>query len=199
MMMFAAKATLKKNTATTALMQRLLSTSAKKTETLNKLFNTQITNELNASRLYLSAHVWFSGKDLTGMSKFTLQESQEEHNHALELIEFGLKRDIPIELEALMAPHAKWESPESLWAELLQAEKHNSQALYELANAAHAAQDHAVTTFLMPFHSEQVDAVDNIKTILAKVKEESKTPGMIRQLDSEMERTSGSSGGTNGA
>lgn len=46
--------------------------------------------------------------------------------------------------------------------------------------------DHAVTTFLMPFHMEQVNAEDQLRTIVAKVCDENKTPGLLRQLDYEL-------------
>lgn len=153
---------------------------------LHKLFNSQITNEMNASQLYLSASIWCNEKELTGMASFMLKESTEERNHALELVDFGLKRDFPIDLETLSAPHAHWESIEALWSDLLQAEQTNSQALYTLATAAQECHDHALTTFLMPFHTEQVDAVADMKSILAKVKEESVSPGLIRQLDTQI-------------
>ena len=159
------------------------------TEAINKmhsLYNSQITNEMNASQLYLSASIWCDEKELTGMASFMRKESTEERDHALEMIDFALKREIPVDLEALPQPHAHWESVEALWADLLGAEKANSKALYTLADAAQACQDHAVTTFLMPFHSEQVEAVANMKTILAKVREESVTPGLIRQLDTQI-------------
>ena len=158
---------------------------------MHKLFNSQVTNEMNASQLYLSASIWCNERELTGMASFTLKESEEERAHAIELVDFGLKRDIPISLEALQAPHANWNTPEDLWNDLLEAEKANSQTLYKLADAASSCHDHAVTTFLMPFHSEQVDAVADMKTILAKVKEDSATPGLIRQLDRELEQMGG--------
>jgi ferritin len=40
--------------------------------------------------------------------------------------------------------------------------------------------------FLNPFHMEQVDAETKIGTILAKVKDEQKPPGLLRQLDHEL-------------
>jgi ferritin len=163
---------------------RLLSTEAM--NSMFKLYNSQITNEMNASQLYLSAKIWCDEKELTGMAAFMLNESTEERDHALEMVDFALKRDFPIELEALPAPHAHWESTEHLWSDLLQAEKTNSQALYTLANAAQEVQDHALIAFLQPFHTEQVNGVAAMKTILAKVREEAHTPGLIRQLDSEI-------------
>ena len=39
---------------------------------------------------------------------------------------------------------------------------------------------------------EQVNSEDNLRTIVAKVKDENKTPGLIRQLDFEL----GQNGGT---
>jgi len=158
---------------------------------MHKLYNSQITKEFNASQLYLSASIWCDQKELTGMASFTRAESCEERDHALEMVDFALKRDIPVSLEALPAPNADWTNIEALWADLLEAEKSNSQALYMLADAAQACQDHAVTTFLMPFHSEQVDAVASMKTILAKVREESQTPGLIRQLDHQLGEEAG--------
>jgi hypothetical protein len=42
----------------------------------------------------------------------------------------------------------------------------------------------------------QVDSEDNIRTILAKVRDENKTPGLIRQLDSELGQEVKSAPGT---
>lgn len=175
-----------------SLARRFLSTPplTEALQELHLLFNTQITHEFNASQLYLSASIWFSEQELTGMAAYCLTESTEERNHALEMIHFGLKRDVPVTLQALPTPHAHWESIEALWVDLLEAEKTNSAALYTLANAAQACQDHALLTFLQPFHLEQTDAVSNLKTLVAKVREEAHSPGLIRQLDTELERTS---------
>lgn len=178
--------------------RRLLSTNPPLTEALQQLhtlFNTQITHEFNASQLYLSARIWFSEQELTGMAAYCLAESTQERNHALEMIDFGLKRDVPVTLQALPMPHAHWESIEALWVDLLQAEKTNAAALYTLANAAQTCQDHAMLTFLQPFHLEQTNAVANLKTLVAKVREEARSPGLIRQLDTELERSTTKAGG----
>jgi ferritin len=79
-------------------------------------------------------------------------ESNDERLHALEFISFACKRSIPIQLEDLKAPSADWKTPEELWEDVLQAEVDNTQSLLELGDAASKCSDHAVTTFLMPFH-----------------------------------------------
>jgi ferritin len=70
----------------------------------------------------------------------------------MEWVDFANKRDIPIQLETLEAPDSKWKSPEDLWAKLLQAEMDNTQCLLAIGDAAANCNDHALTTFLMPFH-----------------------------------------------
>jgi ferritin len=156
---------------------------------LYELFNAQITNELAASQLYLSASIWCEGKEFVGMASYMRKESDEERFHALSLIDFANKRDIPIRLEEVPAPEYRWDTLEDLWSNLLECERANTQALYEVADAAQACHDHAITTLLMPFHTEQVESEGNLKTILAKVREENLTPGLVYQLDTELGNT----------
>lgn len=170
----------------------LLSTSdisSDAVQKLHQLFNSQITNELSASQLYLSASIWCQGKEFVGMANYMRTESDEERSHALTLINFANKRDIPIELEEIPAPECCWDTLEDLWGDLLACERANTQALYDVADAAQACHDHAITTLLMPFHTEQVESEGNLKTILAKVREENLTPGLVYQLDTELGNT----------
>ena len=70
----------------------------------------------------------------------------------MQFVDFANKRDITIELENLEAPDTKWKSPEDLWEKLLQAEMDNTHYLLAIGDAASNCNDHALTTFLMPFH-----------------------------------------------
>ena len=79
-------------------------------------------------------------------------ESDDEKSHAMQFVDFANKRGIPIQLENLEAPDSKWKSPEDLWEKLLQAEMSNTQYLLAIGDAAAKSNDHALTTFLMPFH-----------------------------------------------
>jgi ferritin len=73
-----------------------------------------------------------------------------------------------------------------LWEDILTAEMENTQSLLLLGDEAAKCSDHVTTAFLMPYHMEQVNAEDSLRTILAKVRDENKTPGLLRQLDSEL-------------
>jgi ferritin len=79
-------------------------------------------------------------------------ESDDERSHALQFVDFANKRNTPVKLENLEAPDAKWTTPEDLWEKILQAEVDNTQSLLVLGDAAANCNDHALTTFLMPFH-----------------------------------------------
>mmetsp|Transcript_58443 Transcript_58443/g.142924 ORF Transcript_58443/g.142924 Transcript_58443/m.142924 type:complete len:250 (+) Transcript_58443:170-919(+) len=163
-------------------------TSGQASEDLLTLFNEQVTNEFVASHLYLSASIWFETNDFEGMARYMRSESEEERTHALSLIDFANKRSIPINLDGIPNGQSSsaWSSPLDVWQALLKLEQDNTQSLLRLAEAAQSRHDYAVLAFLNPFHMEQVDAEAKIQTILAKVKDEQKTPGLLRQLDHEL-------------
>ena len=121
-------------------------------EELLELFNEQVTNELAASQLYLSASIWCDHNDYTGMASFMRRESEDERSHALAFVDFANKRNIPLQLQQLDAPNGQWASIEELWSDVLVAEEQNTAALLRLGDAAAACMDHAVSTFLMPYH-----------------------------------------------
>lgn len=154
---------------------------------LASAFNEQVTRELSASQLYLSASLWCSRRDLVGFESYMREESEEERGHATRLIDFANKRRFPLELEALDAPPANWGTVEELWEDLLRAEVDNTAALKRLADIADAERDHSLSALLDPFHMEQVESEDELRTILAKVRDEERTPGLLRQLDSELD------------
>lgn len=155
-------------------------------ENLLKLYNEQVTNEFFASQLYVSASIWFQARNWEGMASYMLEESGEERGHALSFIDFANKRNFPIELQSLPKPPSQWESPQDVWEDLLKAEQDNTKKLLELAQVANDCNDFATLAFLNPFHMEQVESEDKLGTILAKVNAEMETPGLLRELDTEL-------------
>jgi len=155
-------------------------------EILQTLYNAQITREFEASQLYLSASIWCDQQELVGMGAYMRQEADEERGHALQFIDFGMKRSLPLSLGTVGAPSRSWDTPEDLWTDVLNCEKRNSESIGRLADSALTCKDHSIAAFLQPFHLEQVHSMDKLSTILAKVKDENQTPGLLRQLDSEL-------------
>lgn len=155
-------------------------------ENLQTLYNDQITREFEASQLYLSASIWCDQHELVGMGAYMRAESDEERNHGLMFVDFAMKRSLPLTLSSINSPPNSWASPEVLWKDVLNCEKANSQSISNLADAAIKCQDHSTVAFLQPFHLEQVNSMDKLSTILAKVRDENQTPGLLRQLDYEL-------------
>ena len=111
-------------------------------------------------------------------------KANKERGHALAFIDFAMKRSLPLRLGMVTAPPCAWDMPEELWQDVLTCERNNSLLISNLADAAIKCRDHSAAAFLQLFHLEQVDSMDKIATILAKVKDENQTPGLLRQLDS---------------
>lgn len=153
---------------------------------LVETYNNQVTNELKASQLYLSASLWCESRKLVGMAAYMRKESEEERSHALSFIDFAHKRDFPLQLQTLDAPPTDWESVTELWQALLDAEKDNTQALEKLGQVADEKKDAPLSTFLDPFFMEQVESEHELDKILAKARDMETTPGFLRQLDNEL-------------
>jgi len=164
------------------------SSLAEPSEELLNLFNKQVTQEFIASQVYLSASIWFDQNDWEGMAAYMRAESAEERVHGLGFVDFANKRNIPLELQAIPAPAScgAWSSPEDVWQSILELEQTNTRSLLNLAEAANACHDFAVLAFLNPFHLSQVNEEDKIGSILAKVTDENRTPGLLRSLDGEL-------------
>jgi len=123
-----------------------------------------------------------------------MTESAEERVHGLGFVEFANKRNIPLELQSIPAPVSglEWNSPEDVWLSVLELEQSNTQSLLNLAEAANECHDFQVLAFLNPYHMEQVNEEDKIGSILAKVRDENRTPGLLRSLDAELGSEAGS-------
>jgi ferritin len=137
---------------------------------LVQLWSSQVSVELSASQLYLSASIWFRQRDMVGMAAWMLDESGEERGHGLAILEFGHKRRFPVVLEALDAPKWDWQTPTQVWESILAAEQTNTQNLLRLAKVAEQCGEYACQAFLDPFHIEQLEAEDKVGSILAKIK-----------------------------
>jgi ferritin len=156
-------------------------------ELLRELWGGQVSVELAASQLYLSASIWFRSRNMPGMAAWMLEESAEERGHGLAILEFAMRRGgefLPVALRPLDAPRNDWDTPSQVWRSILEAEQTNTRNLLRLAAVADGCGDHAATAFLGPFHLEQLEAEDKVGTILGRV--EMATPQLMAQLDYDL-------------
>jgi Ferritin-like domain len=78
---------------------------------LLQLWSSQVSVELAASQLYLSASIWFRARNMNGMAAWMLDESGEERGHGLAILEHAMKSRFPVQLKPLDAPKSDWQNP----------------------------------------------------------------------------------------
>ena len=122
---------------------------------LLQLWSTQVSVELSASQLYLSASIWCRQRGLAGMAAWMLEESGEERGHGLAILEWALKKNFPVVLEPLDAPKNDWQNEVQVWESILNAEQTNTQNLLRLADAANRCGEYGCVAFLDEFHGER--------------------------------------------
>jgi len=150
---------------------------------LLKLWSDQVSVELAASQLYLSASIWFRERDLHGMASWMLEESDEERGHGLAILEMAMKRGFPVTLKELDAPKKNWQSPVEVWEDILNAEQTNTRNLLRLAAVANDCGEYGCMAFLAPFNEEQIEAEDKVGAILSKLRD---APELLRQIDHQL-------------
>jgi len=146
------------------------SSAAALSKELIELWSNQVSVELGASQLYLSASIWFRARNMDGTAAWMLGESGEERGHGLQILEFAMKKHFPVKLNPLMEPRSDWYNAVQVWEDILLAEQTNTQNLLRLAAIADQCGDYAAKAFLNPFHIEQLEAEDKVSGILAKVR-----------------------------
>src|SRR5919108_5445324 len=91
--------------------------------------NRQINSELSASYSYLGMSAWCERQKLTGAARWLRLQSQEEHMHAMKLLDFLLARDSDVELMAIQAPHYPYASLLDVFERGLQQEQDVSRQI----------------------------------------------------------------------
>ena len=78
------------------------------------LLSEQIGHEFAASHQYLSMAIWLDGEDLPQLAKFFYQQSLEEREHALMMVQYKLDRGHKVEIPAVPAVKNDFENVQEL-------------------------------------------------------------------------------------
>ena len=128
--------------------------------------NTQIGMEYEASLKYDAIGCYFTLQDLPQLAKFFFKQSTEERGHAHKIIKFVLDRDSQVQIPAIPAPLAEFESPVAAVLEAQASERKVSSSIHRLYELACAEKDHSTAIMLQWFVSEQVEEEATIKQML---------------------------------
>lgn len=117
----------------------------------------QMNHELFASQSYLGMAAWASGNHFPGLGEFLRQQSLEEREHAMRLLDYLLDRGEMPQLTATPPPRMEFESLLDLAEYALELERENTRGVHAAYRAAIQEEDFATQVTLQWFISEQVE------------------------------------------
>ncbi len=139
-------------------------------EKIQDAFNEHLNAELFSSYLYLSMANYFAAENLDGMAQWMQIQKDEEREHAMKFVDFMNQRGGRVKLKQIDEPKFEWSSPLEAFQEAYEHECLISSKINKLVDLATAENDHAATTFLQWFVTEQVEEEANALTIVEKLK-----------------------------
>jgi ferritin len=148
--------------------------------------NAQINAEYYSSYLYLSMAAYAESLNLKGFANWFRVQAQEEMFHALKFFDYVHQRRGRVELKAVEAPPAQWNSPLAVFEQTLQHEIHVTSLINNLNDLAKAESDYATQALLQWFVTEQVEEEANADAIIQQLKLMQNAPGGLFMLDREL-------------
>jgi len=153
---------------------------------IEEAFNEQINAELYSSYLYLSMANYFAAENLDGMVTWMRIQTDEERMHAMKFLDYINERGGRVVLKQIDEPKFEWSGPLDAFQDAYNHECMISGRINDLANLAAAEGDHAATTFLQWFVTEQVEEEATALGIVEKLKMVGDNPVGILMIDQQL-------------
>ncbi|MHC4739957.1 MAG: ferritin [Planctomycetota bacterium] len=155
-------------------------------EKVEDALNEQINAELYSAYLYLSMESYFESVSLAGFANWMRIQTQEELMHAMKIYDFVIERDERVLLKAIEQPQNAWESPLAAFEAVYKHEQKVTGLINDLVNLAIEERDHATSTFLQWFVSEQIEEEKNACDIVGKLKLIGDSPQALFMMNDQM-------------
>lgn len=149
-------------------------------------FNEQITREFAAAYQYLAMGAWLDEQSLPGMAHWMRLQSEEEWAHAMRFYQFVLDRHGKVNLGAIEAPDADYESPMAVFEAALTGEREVSRRIHELYAMATERKDFASLPLLDWFVAEQVEEESTVSQIIDDLQRAGTEGHAILMIDREL-------------
>lgn len=154
--------------------------------TLEKALNDHLNEEMFSFYLYLSMSAYLETQNMKGMAQWMRLQAEEEYGHARKFYEFLNDRGGRVILGALPQPQAEWASPLAAFEAALAHERHITQRIGALVDAARAENDHATFAFLQWFVNEQVEEEATLEPIIRQMQDTQTSKGALYYLDRQL-------------
>ena len=143
----------------------------------------QINMEFTSSYSYLAMAAYCEWQNFTGCGNWLRIQSQEEHAHAMRLINFLLARNCPVVLREIVAPQVKFESIPAVFKTALAQEIQVTKAIDNLYALALKEGANAAMVELQWFVTEQVEEEKTAREIMAKFNMVKDDPSAMLEMD----------------
>lgn len=131
------------------------------------LLSEQIRHEFTASQQYIALAVWYDAHDLPRLAAHFYQQSLEERNHAMMIVQYMLDRDLEVVIPSVGEVRNAFTTPTEPVALALGQERTVTDQIEALFRAARADNDALGEQFMLWFLKEQVEEVASMSTLLA--------------------------------
>ena len=139
-------------------------------EKLQEAFNDQINKEFYSEYLYLAMKIYFQELNLQGFVNWFDVQVQEEHAHAMGMVNYLNDRGGKIDLRAIEKPVVEGTTPLEVFEHVLRHEEYVTSRINCLADVAEEVKDRAAMHLLDWYIKEQVEEEANVGGVLATLR-----------------------------
>lgn len=136
---------------------------------MNSKLNEQITAEYSASHKYLAMACSLEQMGFKFLSKWFMQQSEEEREHASKIINYMAQVGGTATIAAVAKPENEYKNVEEIVRTALESEQQVTRMIYDLAGLAESNNDYATRSFLNWFIDEQVEEEASMNELLQLV------------------------------
>ena len=144
--------------------------------------------ELQASYDYFKLAIWFAERDLKGFAAYARQESLSEHQHAARVADHLIDRSQSIDLAALHADGAEWDSVEAAMQHIFDAEVAVTASAQQIYSMAERAGDYITCVFLDGVIQQQTDAEAQAAYLMGRIRLAGEERAALLLIDQELHR-----------
>ena len=136
-------------------------------EKLQEAFNDQINKEFYSEYLYLAMKVYFQELNLQGFVNWFDVQVQEEHAHAMGMVNYLNDRGGKIDLRAIEKPVVEGNTPLEVFEHVLRHEEYVTSRINHVMDVAEEVKDRAAMHLLDWYIKEQVEEEASVGGVLA--------------------------------
>ncbi|MDX6691978.1 MAG: bacterioferritin [Solirubrobacteraceae bacterium] len=146
-----------------------------------KRLQEQIGHEFAASQQYLAIAVYYDDETLPRLASFFFQQSLEERNHALMMVQYLLDSDERPPIPGVAEPVNSFDDVVAPVDLALAQEKRVTEQINGLAGLAREESDYTSEQFMQWFIKEQIEEVASMSDLLTVVQRAKDNPLLVEE------------------